>query len=110
MENNLMQTYLLEIMEEYNKNPNGNIDELITAKLREKGATDETIASVKKSFVLIEENNNNLQALTQAKAQGTSRQQWLRESITKAFGLLGDDNMIVKLINKFFDKIQNKGI
>lgn len=107
MENNLMQTYLLELTEEYEKNKDSNIDELILAKLREKGATEETIEKVKNSFAVIEENNKNFQLLRQAKAEGTSRNQWLYNAITKALSFLGDDNIITKLIKCLFNKIQN---
>lgn len=106
-----MQTYLLEIMEEYekNKNNNCNIDDLITTKLREKGATEETIANVKKSFILINQNNENLKALTAAKEKGKTRKQWLSESVKNAFSGL-KDNVIIQLIKKFFDIIKDKKI
>lgn len=109
MENNSMQKYLLEILEEYEKNKdvNVNIDDFITTKLKEKGATNETIDKVKKSFALIDQNNENLKSLIEAKKKGQTRTQWLTESIKKAFSFL-KDNDFVKFIETFFDKIKIK--
>ena len=106
-----MQTDLLEILAEYEKSqdPNCDIDELITKKLIEKGASEETISEVKKSFALIDNNNKNLKSLVQAKQEGKSRRQWLQESITRAFSVF-ENSVIGKLLTKFFSQLKNSNI
>lgn len=75
------EAFLTALLESYETNPAQDIDELIIAKCKEWGLTDEQVATLKEALGYIDEFSEKNTSLEEAKAGGKSRKQWLMEQM-----------------------------
>lgn len=69
--------YLMSLLEEYENNPEQNIDELIEKKCREWDVTNEQFTLIKECNTLIDDFTEKAISLDKAKADGWSRKRWM---------------------------------
>lgn len=101
------ESILQQLLEEYQKGPSRNIEEILAEKLKELGASEECLAEVKESSETIDKFAEKASSLGNARKEGQSRQTWLMEQMDNSLDGL-DEETKVTVINAVGQAVDQK--
>lgn len=83
---NSYEEILLNIMQEYEKDPEQDLDALLERKCKEYGLSEEGVALVKETNELVDDFAKKRESLALAEKKGESRAGWFRNLLDKLLG------------------------
>lgn len=83
---NSYEDILLDILQEYEKDPEQDLDALLEKKCKEYGLSEEGVALVKETNDLVDDFAKKRESLAQAEQNGESRQRWFRNVLDQLLG------------------------
>lgn len=107
MEKQSIELVLQRLLEEYQKDKNCDINEMIAGKLKEMGASDECLKEVEETLKIIDRFECRSSSLAQAKKVGKTRETWMREQLNASLEGF-DEKVKVAALNAIEDAIENK--
>ncbi len=101
---NSYEEILLDILQEYEKDPEQDVDALLEKKCNECGLSAEGKSLVKETNELIDDFAEKRASLAQAEEKGESRQGWFRNLLDKLLGNRTEEEKTA------FEEILNDGV
>lgn len=101
------ESILQQLLEEYEKDPSRNIDEMLAEKLKTLGASDECLAEVKETTETIDKFAEKASSLEEARNEGKSRATWLREQIDNSLDGLEEETKVT-VLNAVGETVEKK--
>lgn len=98
---------LQQLLEEYEKDPSRNIDEMLAEKLKELGASEECLAEVTESSETIDKFDEKASSLEDARKEGKSRAKWLMEQIDSSLDGMEEDTKVT-VLNAVGETVEKK--
>lgn len=97
------------LLDEYEKNPNADVDALIKAQCEKEGLADDNIKEIGETLDMVEKLQNAEMSLVDAKENGDSREDWLAGQIDEITDGMTDEqkDVAVKAITEAQTKVIN---
>lgn len=85
------ESILQQLLEEYEKDPSRNVDEMLAEKMKELGVSEACAEEAKETSALIDKFAEKAESLQAAKAEGMSRTKWLMQQVDGGLNGIADE-------------------